>query len=99
MAKLVFGDRIGRTAKLSTAVSGFVFNSKRQLLLTQRTDNGRWCLPGGRMEPGETVSEAVVREILEETGLNTRVVRVIGVTSDPGVIVTYPDGNRWQPVE
>lgn len=99
MAKLEFGERIGKTAKLSPAVSGFVFNSKRELLLTQRTDNGRWCLPGGRIEPGENVSEAVVREIWEETGLKTGVVRVIGVTSDPGIIVTYPDGNRWQPIE
>jgi 8-oxo-dGTP diphosphatase len=41
------------------------------------------ALPGGFVEAGETVEEAVVRETLEETGLRTRVVRLLGVYSDP----------------
>jgi ADP-ribose pyrophosphatase YjhB (NUDIX family) len=65
------------------------------LLLQRRSDNGLWGLPGGGVEPGESVSEAVVREVREETGLEVAPVRLVGVYSAPaiGQIVTYPDGN------
>jgi ADP-ribose pyrophosphatase YjhB (NUDIX family) len=65
------------------------------VLLQRRSDNGRWGLPGGGVEPGESVSAAVVREVLEETGLDVEPVRLVGVYSDPAnhQVVTYPDGN------
>ena len=44
---------------------------------------GQWSLPGGRVEPGETMAEAVVREVAEETGWKVEVGRLIGVYSDP----------------
>jgi ADP-ribose pyrophosphatase YjhB (NUDIX family) len=66
------------------------------VLLTRRTDNGRWCLPGGRMDPGESLAETCVREVREETGLEVEVVRLIGLYSSPDVLVMYADGNRRQ---
>lgn len=65
------------------------------VLLQRRSDNGRWGLPGGAVEPGESVSVAVVREVFEETGLHVEPIRLIGVYSDPAnhQVVTYPDGN------
>jgi ADP-ribose pyrophosphatase YjhB (NUDIX family) len=51
-------------------------------------------LPSGKIEPGESVTEACVREVLEETGLNTEVVKLIGVYSNPHQLVEYPNGNR-----
>ena len=45
------------------------------------------------MEPGESVTEACVREVLEETGLVVSVARLIGVYSDPDRLVVYADGN------
>src|SRR5438034_11818350 len=64
------------------------------LLLQRRSDNRLWGLPGGGVEPGESVTEAVVREVREETGLEVVPLRLIGVYSSPehGQIVTYPDG-------
>jgi ADP-ribose pyrophosphatase YjhB (NUDIX family) len=65
------------------------------VLLQRRDDNGKWGLPGGGVEPGESVTAAIVREVREETGLDVRPMRLIGVYSDPvhHQIVTYPDGN------
>ena len=46
-----------------------VRNSAGELLLVRRIDDGNWELPGGRIEVGESVSEAVVREVAEESGI------------------------------
>ena len=65
------------------------------VLLQRRSDNGFWGLPGGSVEPGESVVEALIREVREETGLDVRPGRLVGVYSSPALhqIVTYPDGN------
>ncbi len=97
MAKMIYGDRIGRTAELRTGCSAFILDPMgERVLLTRRTDNGRWCLPGGAMEAGESLAETCIREVREETGLEVRVLRLVGVYSSPDRIVTYPDGNQWQ---
>lgn len=59
---------------------------ERVLLMERGTEpfRGRWVLPGGIVEPGETVEQAAVREAKEETGLELRLERLIGVYSDPG---------------
>ena len=62
------------------------------ILLEKRRDCGWWGLPGGKVEPGESLVDAAVREVLEETGLAVEVTHMIGVYSNPcGRIVTYPD--------
>src|SRR5262245_22087495 len=75
-------------------VAAVIFEDGR-VLLQRRDDNGRWGLPGGGVEPGESVRVAIVREVREETGLDVEPLRLIGVYSDPAnhQIATYPDGN------
>lgn len=72
-----------------------VYNDQGHVLLQKRADNGFWGLPGGGVEPGESVTQGVIREVWEETGLQVRVLRLVGVYSDPCnyVIAHYPDGN------
>jgi ADP-ribose pyrophosphatase YjhB (NUDIX family) len=97
VAKIIEGDRIGKLGRLAWGCSATIFDATRQkVLLTRRTDNGRWCLPGGRMESGESVIETCMREVLEETGLEVRIVRLLGVYSSPHRLVEYADGNRYQ---
>lgn len=97
MAKIIYGDRIGKTSKLAAGCSATIFDESRtKVLITRRTDNGRWCLPGGRMEAGESAAETIVREVEEETGLRIRVRRLIGIYTSPHRIIEYPDGNHWQ---
>ena len=76
------------------AVSAFILR-REGVLLQKREDNGLWGLPGGGVEPGESVTEAIVREVREETGLEVEPVRLIGVYSSPAhhQIVTYPNGD------
>jgi ADP-ribose pyrophosphatase YjhB (NUDIX family) len=56
-----------------------IFDRIGRLLLVRRTDSGRWCIPGGVAEVGESPSAAAVREAYEETGLRVRAQRVLGV--------------------
>ena len=53
------------------------------ILLILREDFPIWCLPGGGIEPGESVVEAAVREAYEETGLKVRPTRLVGIYSRP----------------
>jgi 8-oxo-dGTP pyrophosphatase MutT (NUDIX family) len=77
-----------------TAACAIVLDDRGRVLLHRRTDNGRWALPGGAIETGETAHEAVVREVREETGFAVEVLRLVGVYSDPRhTTIAYPDGN------
>ncbi|HTX93074.1 MAG TPA: NUDIX domain-containing protein [Anaerolineales bacterium] len=93
--KVLYGDHIGREGKLRVGCSAIVPDAAREkVLLTRRSDNGLFCLPGGMIDPGESASEACEREMLEETGLRVRVVKLVGVYSDPNKLTVYPDGNK-----
>jgi ADP-ribose pyrophosphatase YjhB (NUDIX family) len=86
---------MGRQGQLRVGCSAIIFDANREkVLLTRRTDNGRWCLPGGAMESGESAAEACIREVREETGLNARVNRLVGVYSNPDQLIVYDDGNK-----
>ena len=85
-----------RAIGIRPAVSAVIFDRRGRLLLQQRSDGGQWGLPGGSVEIGESVREAVVREVLEETGLTVAARRLVGVYSAPALqLVRYPDGNVW----
>ena len=97
--KLIYGDRIGKRGVLRVGASSIIFDeSRKTILLTKRTDNGRWCLPGGGMDPGESVEEACIREAYEETGLRVKVTRLVGVYTSPDLVIEYADGNIFHPV-
>ncbi len=57
-------------------VRGAIFRDNTVLLVRERSD-GNWTLPGGWADPGESPSAAVVREITEESGLETRATRLL----------------------
>ena len=96
MTRIIEGVRIGATAKLGPGCSAAIFDpTHTQIVLIRRTDNGRWCLPGGHMEAGESVTEACLREVWEETGLRVVLSALVGVYSNPHRVIEYADGNRY----
>lgn len=60
------------------SVHAVITNDEQQVLQIKATyDDGRWGLPGGSLEPGETVHEALIRECLEELGCGVKVCYMI----------------------
>ena len=75
--------------------AGVVVESDGRILLVRRNHDpmyGRWSFPSGYVDAGEVVEQAAVREVLEETGVEVRIERLLGVYSsagDPIVFVAY----------
>ena len=79
---LPFNNRSSCLPVPSIGVGGVLFNSQRQVLLIKRDQppaRGLWSIPGGRQEPGESLTEACRREFMEETGLEIEVINIIAV--------------------
>lgn len=88
---LAISDISGGSAQFRVAVSALIFDGER-ILLALRRDIEWWNLPGGGMEIGETVDEALCREVKEETGLEVEVGQLVGVYSKPQkqeVVLTF----------
>jgi len=96
MTQIIYGNRIGAQGKLRLGCSAAIFDEQGRVLLTQRKDNGQWCLPSGGVEPGESVAEACEREVLEETGLSVSVKRLVGVYSHPDQLTLYSETDKFQ---
>ena len=80
------------------SVCAVIINDKNKILLEQRSDNLLWGLPGGGVEIGEAVTQALHREVMEETGLKIKIINLLGIYSDPDnhSIMSYPDGGLVQ---
>lgn len=81
---------------IAVAVSAFIQDDDGRILMIRRTDNDLYSIPGGQLELGETLAEAAVREVREETGIECEVTGVIGLYSDPKHVIAYDDGEVRQ---
>jgi 8-oxo-dGTP pyrophosphatase MutT (NUDIX family) len=73
-----------------------VVDHEGRILMQRRADSGNWSLPGGVMELGETLGQAVVREVREETGLDVELTGILGIYTDPRHVIAYDDGEVRQ---
>lgn len=67
---------------IGVGVGAFIINDNNELLLQKRAvpaEKDHWCIPGGRLEMFETLEHAVIRETKEETDLNVKVIKLMGI--------------------
>lgn len=85
---------IGSRPIISVGATVLVTNDQQEVLFQHRSDTHDWGLPGGSMELGETLEEVAIRELEEETGLQTTQLELIGVFSGPRFYFQYPNGDE-----
>lgn len=63
----------------SVSVAAVVVREDGRVLAIRRADNGAWQIPGGVLEPDETIEAGLTREVREETGLDVKVLGLTGI--------------------
>lgn len=90
---------VGNRPLLAVGVRVLIEDQQGKFLIIRRSDSGDWGLPGGSMELGESLMDAIHREALEEANVTLRSVKPFGLSSDPAVERhTYPNGDVIQNV-
>lgn len=92
-------EGVGHRPLQMVACTVFIFDEQKRILLTQRADDGTWCVPGGSMELGETPEEAAKRECFEETGLVVNDLKLYNVLSGENSHFIYPNGDEVYAVD
>lgn len=82
--------------KVKVKVTGgaIIRDEENRILMQRRSDYGDWGLPGGWMEPGEAIEETMIREVLEETGLEVEEYELYAIYTGARMQYKYPDGNE-----
>ncbi|MFC7550283.1 NUDIX domain-containing protein [Plantactinospora sp. GCM10030261] len=75
----VLRAKIGRAPLPLSGVIAVVFDYRDRVLLVRRSDTGDWALVTGCLEPGEQPAVGVIREVMEETGIEVAVDRLLSV--------------------
>jgi 8-oxo-dGTP pyrophosphatase MutT (NUDIX family) len=83
-----------KVTSIVPSVNVVVTDDEGAILLIQRSDNGNWALPGGALDPGESMTDAAVREVEEETGILCEVTGIVGVYTDPHHVILYTSNNE-----
>ncbi len=90
---------IGHKKCLSVGLSSIVLNEKNEILLEKRSDNQKYCLPGGSIDLNETVIEGTKREVKEETGIDIENIKLFAIRSGEKCDFYYPNGDITQYVD
>jgi len=84
--------KVGHRLLALPGVAAIIRDPEGRVLLQQRSDDGKWDLPGGAIDPGEPPALTLVREVREETGLIVRPVRLAGVFGGTSLFrMVYPN--------
>lgn len=91
--KFYFNDKSAPTPNAHPSIGCVaIIESDGKFLLEHRADSDRWAFIGGKLENFETFEECIIREVKEETGLNSSHVTLWNTFSDPSRIIEYPNG-------
>jgi 8-oxo-dGTP pyrophosphatase MutT (NUDIX family) len=87
-------EHVGHDLLLVPVVAGLIHDERGRLLLQEKSSGEGWSLPAGIIEPGESPTEALVREVREETGLVVRPRAIAGVFGGAEYRHVYPNGDQ-----
>lgn len=90
----VLREKVGNDLLVLPTVAGLVTDDRDRVLMIRHSRDGSWVLPGGCMEPDEYPADRLVAEMREETGLEVRPTRLVGVYGGAGCRVEYPNGDQ-----
>lgn len=85
---------IGNRLLLLPSVAAVIHDHAGKLLLQEKASGEGWSLPAGAIEPGETPREAIIREVMEETGLAVTSTSIVDVYGGSEFRYTYPNGHQ-----
>lgn len=85
--------RVGTACLMSPAVGAVVIDEQGHILLQQQADDGRWTPPAGAIEPHESPTQAIIREVWEETGVLVEPIGIMGLYSGAEYFVTFANGD------
>lgn len=86
-------EKVGHQLLLVPSVAAVIRDAEGKVLLQEKASGEPWSLPAGAIEPGESPSEALHREVLEETGFIVEIKQILGVFGGPEYRYTYPNGD------
>jgi 8-oxo-dGTP pyrophosphatase MutT (NUDIX family) len=84
---------IGHAPCQAVGVTALIVDEEGAILWEKRSDNGLYCFPGGSVDYEEKVSDALRREVFEETGLKIQEAYLFSITSGPETTLRYPNGD------
>ncbi|MCB0192862.1 MAG: NUDIX domain-containing protein [Anaerolineae bacterium] len=87
-------QHIGSALLILPSVTAIIFDEDSRILLAKHADTKQWVAPGGSIEPNEKPTDAVIREVLEETGLVVAPRNILGVFGGRDFEVVYANGDR-----
>lgn len=91
-----FMNHVSPPRLILPAVAAAIFNDAGEVLLQKRNDMGSWCIISGHVEFGETIEQAILREIEEKTHVQGDIMRFIGVYSVPDSQTYFYEGKTVQ---
>ena len=93
-SKLSFLEEAPLNTQVKVGIAALVIHDNK-ILLEEREDCSLWGCPGGRLDPGENISQTAIRETKEETNIDIKINRIFGIYSDPQYgTVRYYEGDE-----
>ncbi len=87
-------NKVGHAPIINVRATVLVFNENKELLLNLRSDTNDWGIPGGGKELNETLEECAIRELKEETNLDTNDLELVTVLSGNEYYYKYPNDDE-----
>lgn len=87
-------EKIGHDLLIVPSVAVLLFDDAQRVLLVRHDDRGLWVAPGGTVDPDEHPEDTAKREMLQETGIDVELERILGAFGGPEFRVRHANGDQ-----